>query len=375
MESSECDPPALHRSCNSPASATTGGGAGSIYQIYPRSFADSNGDGVGDLTGIIDHLDHLGPDGLGIDAIWLSPIYPSPGVDLGYDVSDHERVDPLFGSEEDFDRLVDGAHRRGIRVVLDLVMNHTSDAHRWFESSSAGRTGPERRLVPVARPGRSRRRRHAAAAQQLGVVVRRSGLGSGRRAASSSTSTPSSPSSRSSTGGRRPSRRPSSRWSAAGSARGVDGFRLDVFNVFLKDPELRSNPVQPGTSAWTRQVHIHDRDQPDFMDLIGRFRAIVDEEPGRMSVGELFDGTIETAASLTAERHLVFDWELVGTAVDRRPRSARPSRHARAAFGDDRWPTVVFSNHDQPRHASRLAASAPGRRSATRSPGPPRSCC
>ncbi len=116
---------------------------GVIYQIYPRSFADSNGDGVGDLVGIIDHLDHLGPDGLGIDAIWLSPIYPSPGVDLGYDVSDHERVDPLFGSEEDFDRLVDGAHRRGIRVVLDLVMNHTSDAHRWFESSSASRTGPE----------------------------------------------------------------------------------------------------------------------------------------------------------------------------------------------------------------------------------------
>jgi glycosidase len=115
---------------------------GVIYQVYARSFADSGGDGVGDLAGIIDHLDHLGPDGLGIDAIWLSPIYPSPGLDLGYDVSDHERVDPLFGSEDDFDRLVAEAHRRGIRVVLDLVMNHTSDAHRWFESSRAGRDGP-----------------------------------------------------------------------------------------------------------------------------------------------------------------------------------------------------------------------------------------
>ena len=115
---------------------------GVIYQVYPRSFADSDGDGVGDLAGIIDHLDHLGPDGLGIDAIWLSPIYPSPGLDLGYDVSDHEHVDRLFGSEEDFDRLVAEAHRRGIRVVLDLVMNHTSDAHRWFEASRAGRDGP-----------------------------------------------------------------------------------------------------------------------------------------------------------------------------------------------------------------------------------------
>ncbi len=142
-------------------------------------------------------------------------------------------------------------------------------------------------------------------------------------------------------------------------ARGVDGFRLDVFNLFLKDPELRSNPVQPGTSAWTRQVHIHDRDQPDFMDLIGRFRAIVDEEPGRMSVGELFDGTIETAAAMTAERHLVFDWELIGTAWTPAAVCSAIATRERA-FGDDHWPTVVFSNHDQPRHASRLAASAPG---------------
>jgi hypothetical protein len=91
---------------------------GVIYQVYPRSFADSDGDGVGDLGGIIDDLDHLGPDGLGIDAIWLSPISPSPGLDLGYDVADHERVDPLFGSEEDFDRLVAEAHRRGILIAL-----------------------------------------------------------------------------------------------------------------------------------------------------------------------------------------------------------------------------------------------------------------
>jgi alpha-glucosidase len=329
---------------------------GVVYQIYPRSFADSNGDGVGDLVGIIDHLDHLGPDGLGIDAIWLSPIYPSPGVDLGYDVSDHERVDPLFGAEEDFDRLVDGAHRRGIRVVLDLVMNHTSDAHRWFESSKAGRTGPhadwylwhdsdgvgvDGALLPPNNwvswfggpgwewvPSREQFYFHTFLAEQPELDWRTPAVEAAQFTMVRG-------------------------W----LARGVDGFRLDVFNLFLKDPELRSNPVQPGTSAWTRQVHIHDRDQPDFMDLIGRFRAIVDEEPGRMSVGELFDGTIETAARLSADRHLVFDWELVGAAWTPDAVGSAVARRE-AVYGDDRWPTVVFSNHDQPRLASRLAASA-----------------
>src|SRR4051794_2036850 len=97
---------------------------GVVYQIYPRSFADHDGNGVGDLRGIIDHLDHFGPGGLDVDALWLSPIYPSPGRDLGYDVSDHTAVDPLFGPEADFDELVAACHARGLRVVLDLVMNH-----------------------------------------------------------------------------------------------------------------------------------------------------------------------------------------------------------------------------------------------------------
>ncbi len=326
-----------------------------IYQIYPRSFADSDGDGVGDLAGIIDHLDHLGPDGLGVDAIWLSPIYPSPGRDLGYDVSDHERVDPLFGSEEDFDRLVEAAHERGIRVVLDLVMNHTSDAHRWFEASRSGRTGPyadwylwhdpagvgvgDAPLPPnnwvswFGGPGwewvpaREQFYFHTFLAEQPELDWRTPAVEEAQF-----------------------------RMVRGWLARGVDGFRLDVFNVFLKDPELRSNPVRPGTTAWSRQVHVHDRDQPDLVDLIGRFRAIVDEAPGRMSVGELFDGTIETAARLTTDRHLVFDWELMGTAWTAAA-VGRAIAQREAAFGEERWPTAVFSNHDQPRHASRLADS------------------
>ncbi|HEY8818146.1 MAG TPA: alpha-amylase family glycosyl hydrolase [Candidatus Limnocylindrales bacterium] len=328
---------------------------GVVYQIYPRSFADTDGDGVGDLPGIIAHLDHLGPDGLGVDAIWLSPIYPSPGLDLGYDVSDHERVDRLFGTEEDFDRLVAEAHDRGIRVVLDLVMNHTSDAHRWFGSSSAGRTGPHadwylwrdaggvgpdgERLPPNNwvswfggsgwewEPSREQFYFHTFLAEQPELNWRAPGVEDAQFAMVRG-------------------------W----LERGVDGFRLDTFNCFLKHPDLPSNPTRSGTTAWTRQVHVYDRDQPDLPELIGRFRAIVDSAPGRMSVGELFDGRIETAANLATDRHLVFDWELISTAWT--GESVRAAVSAReSAFGRGKWPTAVLSNHDQPRHASRFAQS------------------
>src|SRR3990170_7454273 len=115
---------------------------GIVYQVYPRSFGDTDGNGIGDLPGIIEHLDHLGPDGLGVDAVWLSPIFPSPGFDVGYDVSDYVSVDPVFGSLGGFDRIVTEAHRRGIAVVLDLVMNHTSHLHAWFLGSRTDRHGP-----------------------------------------------------------------------------------------------------------------------------------------------------------------------------------------------------------------------------------------
>jgi alpha-glucosidase len=139
--------------------------------------------------------------------------------------------------------------------------------------------------------------------------------------------------------------------------RGVDGFRLDVFNCFLKHPDLPSNPTQPGTTAWTRQIHVYDRDQPDFPALIGRFRAVVDAAPGRMSIGELFDGTIETAADLATDRHLVFDWELITTHwTGESVRAAIAARES--AFGPAKWPAAVLSNHDQSRHATRFARSA-----------------
>ena len=129
-----------------------------IYEIYPRSFQDSNGDGIGDLNGITWRLDYLKV--LGVDAIWLSPIYPSPQVDFGYDISDYENIDPAYGTLADFDRLVAEAKKRDIRIIMDMVMNHTSDKHQWFIESESSKTNPKARLVCVGerqRAGRSRR--------------------------------------------------------------------------------------------------------------------------------------------------------------------------------------------------------------------------
>jgi alpha-glucosidase len=329
---------------------------GVVYQIYPRSFADSNGDGVGDLAGIIDHLDHFDPDRLPIEAIWLSPIYPSPGRDLGYDVTDHTAVDPLLGSEDDFDRLVAECHHQGIKVIMDLVMNHTSDESAWFLASKASREGPyadfylwrdpsgwdgDGHPLPPNNwvsffggpgwewvPERGQFYYHTFLVGQPELNWRNPAV-------------------------------EAAEWDMVRGwlRRGVDGFRLDVFNAFLKDPELRSNPVVAGgNSPWSRQEHRYDINQADFVDLIGRFRAILDEKPGRMSVGELFTGGTKLAAAYTSDHHIVFDWTLMespwtaaafGAAMDLREE----------AYGPDRWPTIALSNHDRERQATRLSAS------------------
>jgi len=327
---------------------------GVVYQIYPRSFGDATGDGVGDLAGIIEHLDHLNgaPGSLGVDAIWLSPIYPSPDFDFGYDVADYVQVDPRYGSLDDFERLVEAAHQRGIRVILDLVLNHTSHLHPWFQASRADPGGPYgdwylwRDPAPGSGPRRRRRPNnwrsffggpgwawdpvrgqfyfhtflveqpdlnwHNPAVRQAILDVVRVWLD-----------------------------------------RGVDGFRLDVFNTFFKDPLLRANPRRRhGTDPWSRQKHVHDRNQPELLDFLAELRGIIDERPGRMTVGELFDGAAREAVPYVAPRHLVFDWSVLGL-----PWDAAAFGHAisarEAVFGHERWPANALSNHDQPRHASR----------------------
>ena len=328
--------------------------SGVVYQIYPRSFADTTGDGVGDLAGIIDHLDHLAsPDGLGVDAIWLSPIYLSPGLDAGYDVADHSAIDPLFGSIDDFDRLVAACHERGLRVVLDLVLNHTSDRNPWFAASRADRTGPHADwYIWRDAAGRDRAGRPTPPNNWLSFFGGSAWAWDARRGQFYlHTFLPEQPD----LNWRNPEVREAQFAMVRGwLARGVDGFRLDVFNALLKAETLPSNPParRVARRPWDRQQHVFDKDQPDLVPLLDGFRAMLDAEPGTMSVGELFAGDVHQAAALARPRHLVFDFELI-----EQPWSAAAFRGAierrLAAFGDT-WPTVVLSNHDQSRHVTRF---------------------
>ncbi|MHB8459801.1 MAG: alpha-glucosidase [Candidatus Limnocylindrales bacterium] len=332
---------------------------GVVYQVYPRSFADSNGDGIGDLPGLIEKLDYLN-DGtersLGIDAIWLSPIHPSPGFDVGYDVADYDAIDPIFGTLEDFDRLVAEAHRRGIRIVLDLVMNHTSSIHRWFEESRRDPSGPfgDWYLWRDARRDRSGRLRppnnwvsfFGGSAWTWDEMRGQFYL---------HTFLPQQPD----VNWRNPELRAAMLTMVRGWLdRGVDGFRLDVFNAFFKHADLPSNPRRiVGRRPYDRQVHLYDKDRPELVDLLAEFRALVDSYPQRMTVGELFSADPALASRLSAPRHLIFDFDLLRQRWNAQGFAEASERHEQR-FGPQGWPTIVLSNHDQPRQASRLAPGA-----------------
>ena len=181
-----------------------------IYQIYPRSWADSDGDGMGDLPGITSRLDHLAA--LGVDAVWISPFYTSPQNDAGYDVADYRDIDPRFGTLADADALLERAHELGLRVLFDLVPNHSSSEHPWFQAALAAAAGQRR--AGTLRVPRGRRRERRAAAEQLAQQLRWSRLDAGdrgrREARASGTSTCSTPPSPTSTG---PTPRSATRWS------------------------------------------------------------------------------------------------------------------------------------------------------------------
>ncbi|HEY7589675.1 MAG TPA: alpha-glucosidase [Candidatus Limnocylindrales bacterium] len=336
---------------------------GVVYQVYPRSFADANGDGVGDLAGLIDRLDYLN-DGteqsLGVDAIWLSPIYPSPGVDVGYDVSDHASIDPLFGTLDDFDRLIDEAHRRGIRIVLDLVMNHTSSAHPWFQESRADARGPRADWYIWRDPPRAwsrppvRRRPNNWVSFFGGPAWT---WDDARGQFYLHTFLPEQPD----LNWRNPEVRAAMLAMVRGWLdRGVDGFRLDVFNAYFKHAELRSNPRRVvGRRAYDRQRHHYDKDQPELHEFLAEFRALVEERDGRMTVGELFAADPRRAREYAAPRHLIFDFHLINQPWSAAAFAAATAERE-AIFGADGWPTVVLSNHDQSRHVSRFGGGRDG---------------
>lgn len=327
---------------------------GVIYQIYPRSFADGNGDGLGDLPGIISRLDYLAD--LGIDAIWLSPICPSPDKDFGYDVSDYCQVDPRYGNLADLDRLVAEAHARGIHVILDMVMNHTSDQHTWFKESRSSLDNPKRDwYIWRDRPnnwqasfgGKAWEYDAATGQYYLHLFTRE----------------------QPDVNWRNPEVRKAQLdvfrfW----LERGVDGFRLDVFNAYFKHADLPDNPPKFGLVGFTRQHHIYDIDQPEMLPLLNELRGLLDAYPERYAVGETFLATPQKTFSYCGPDKLhsafsfdftTFDSEL---ALAFRYYPWKPAWIMQKIRSREKicnsagvWPTTVMSNHDLPRAASRYA--------------------
>ena len=326
-----------------------------IYQIYPRSFMDSNGDGVGDLPGITGKLDYVAS--LGVDGIWLSPFFISPMADYGYDVSDYRGVDPLFGTLGDFDALLAKAHGLGLKVIIDQVYSHTSQAHAWFKESAASRDNPKADWYVWADPKpdgtppnnwlgvfggsawtwSARRRQyylhnflieqpdlnfHSGEVQQAILDVARFWLD-----------------------------------------RGVDGFRLDVANYYFHDAALTDNPPadygKPPGWTYLYQQHLHDKSQPQTLDFLKRLRAVTDEYSDRMMLGEIGDDDplarqLEYAAP--GLLHTAYSFHL----LDGRKGSAALFKEAiepwRKAEG---WPSWSLGNHDFVRFPTRLAGSNP----------------
>jgi alpha-glucosidase len=324
---------------------------GVIYQIYPRSFSDSNGDGIGDLPGIIDKLDYLSD--LGITAVWLSPVNPSPDADFGYDVSDYKDIDPKYGTMADFNRLVEQAHRHEIRIILDLVLNHTSVEHPWFLESRSSRENskrdwyiwrenPEGKNLPPNNwqaifGGKGWEYDERTGQYYYHMFTRQ---------------------------------QPDLNWRNPEvyaemmdifkfwADRGVDGFRLDVFNEYFKDAQFRDNPYKLGRRPFDCQIHLYDYDQPEIKQVVADIRSILDRYPERYAVGETFMDKPGTAAKYCGpgKLHAAFNFAMLHSRWN-------PSRYLHIVqqwekvLSPDAWPNYVMNNHDNPRSATRFHAA------------------
>ncbi len=322
---------------------------GVIYQIYPRSFMDSNRDGFGDLAGITGRLDYLAD--LGVEGIWLSPIYPSPDVDHGYDVSDYRAIDPRYGDLQAFDHLVEQAHARGLKIIMDMVMNHTSDQHAWFTAARSSRDNPFHDWYMWRNP-----RPNGKAPNNWQSIFGGSGwkyepaVGQYYFHMFSE---------------HQPDlnwRNPQVRQTMLDNyrfwlERGVDGFRLDVFNACFKDANFRNNPPKFGLFPFDMQKHLFDMDQPEMMPLLAELRAILDAYPERYAVGETFWGGPGKAALYCgpALLHGTFDFDFMASPWRRPRKFLRAIQQWEHALAPEAWPTWVLNNHDTSRSASRYA--------------------
>jgi alpha-glucosidase len=323
-----------------------------IYQIYPRSFQDSNRDGIGDLRGILRRLDHVTQ--LGIGTIWLSPIFRSPMADFGYDVSDYTDVDPSFGTLADFDELLHAVHRRGLKLLLDLVPNHTSDLHPWFLESRSSRDNPKRGWYlwrdasASGSPPNNWLSEFGGSAWtfdwQTGQYYGHAFL----------------------------AQQPDLNWRNAQVRdavhdvmrfwleRGVDGFRVDAVGHLLKDEQFRDNPVNPEFGERDppskRLLRLHNADLPELQEIIAGLRAVVDEFPNRLLIGEVylpFDRLSAYYGRELSGAHFPFNFALLSTAWNARA-IARLVDEYEAALPPGGWPNWVLGNHDKPRIATRV---------------------
>ncbi|MEM7182028.1 MAG: alpha-glucosidase [Spirochaetota bacterium] len=332
-----------------------------IYQIYPRSFQDSNGDGVGDLRGIIQRLDYLkgGTNSLGVDAIWLSPINVSPMADFGYDVSDYREIDPIFGDIATFQELIAEAKKRDIKIIMDLVINHTSDQHPWFQESRQSRDS-EKRDWYIWHPGKGKKAPNnwlSAFGGSAWTLDEQTGEYYYHAF-----------------GPEQPDlnwRNPQVQEAVFSIVRywsemGVYGYRLDVVNCFVKDEELRENPTRffwgiRAMRRYDRETHIYDRNRPELHTILKRLNQVLAEQGEKMTVGEVFQeppGTAELPASYYGdpddELSLTFNFSFFF--ANWSPRKFREIITAwEKALGEDRWPCYVLSNHDFDRHSSRFS--------------------
>lgn len=341
---------------------------GVVYQIYPRSFKDTTGNGVGDLQGVIEKLDYL--ERLGVDAIWLSPFYPSPMADFGYDVADYCDVDPLFGDLETFDRLVAAVHAREMKIIVDWVPNHTSDQHPWFIESRSSRDNPKRDWYiwrdpkPDGSPPNNWGSFFGGPAWTFDPHTGQYYLHQFVK------------------------EQPELNWrnpevKAAmletlrfWMRRGVDGFRMDVIGLIIKDAELRDNPPNPNAPAdlpandlFSRLLPVYNMDQDEVHAVIREIRAVLDEFPDRCGIGELW-GPLERWVKYYGEHgeelHLPFNFRLMdGMGFNQMRWEAQALRGVvdamEAALPAFAWPNYVLGNHDRMRMVTRFGGEAQAR--------------
>jgi alpha-glucosidase len=325
---------------------------GVIYQLVVPSFLDSDGDGLGDLAGVVARLDYL--QWLGVDAVWLSPCYRSPFRDLGYDVTDYCDIDPRFGSLETFDRLLEEAHRRDIRVILDWVANHTSAQHPWFRESRGDVTNPRRNWYLWRDP------RHDGSPPNNWVSVFGGSAWQWDAATSQyylHTFLDSQPDLNWREPGVRAAMRSAMRFWLD---RGVDGFRIDAAPLLLKDPEFRDNPpnpeYRPGDLPDGSLKPVHTRNQPGLHELLCEFRSVVARyRRERVLLGEFYvphEELVTFYGEQQPELHLPLNLALTWTEW-RAAEIGRAIDRYQALVCDRGWPTTTLDTHDQPRVAMR----------------------